>query len=302
MGIRHSLKPGTRNSQPGTQKASDFSPDSFYNKGLMKKTSIIYFSRSSRPRPFLEKVLDIFGDKIRGKILLKPNLVSGEPYPTTTDPELFQELIRLIKSNREISAGDAPAADLLRPGPALKNHPLTKVASEQGIKFYDFYQEEMISKTTPLGDRLKFSALPQKFDLIISLPVLKSHLNVQFTGALKNQFGFLDRKERFRVHFQNPGLLDRAIVGINQLAPAHLFIVDFRETLLKSNEVRHGGTPAKGGWIFAGEDAVALDYFGFSLLQEIEPKLFGKKPEEIKYLRLAEKAGLGKDKFELMEI
>ncbi len=234
--------------------------------------------------------------------MLKPNLVSGEPYPTTTDPELFREVIRLLKNQADLAGGDAAAADLIRPGQSLKNHPLVKIASEQGIKFFDFYREEMIAARDRSGEQWKFSAIPKTFDLVISLPVLKSHLNVLITGALKNQFGFLDRKERFRAHFQNPSLLHRAIIAINQLAPAQLFLVDFRETLINSNELRHGGTPAKAGWLLAGEDPVALDFFGFSLLKELEPKLAGKKPEEIGYLSRAEPAGLGRTRFELIEL
>jgi len=268
----------------------------------MNRESKIYYSRAGSAKAFLEKALEIFEKRLRGKVLIKPNLVSDEPYPTTTDPELFQELLHLLKGRFELGSGDGSAADLLQPGKALKNHLLYKLAQGEGIKFYDFYQEEMLTGRTGLGDKWEFSAIAGKFDTIISLPVLKTHINVFLTGALKNQFGFLARRDRAKAHFQGRGLLERAIVGINQLCPAHIFIVDFRETLLNSNEVRHGGKTAKAGWLFAGEDPVALDYFGFSLLKEIEPKLFGKSPEEIKYLSLAKNSGLGNDKFELIEL
>ena len=263
--------------------------------------SKIYFSRSSSVQDFLEKILELFQEKLQGRILLKPNLVSGEPYPTTTDPEIFRSLVRLLKNQVELGAGDASAADLVRPSKMLKNHPLAQIAREEGIVFYDFYQERMVQNQSCFGDRLRFSGIPLEYDFIISLPVLKAHINVFFTGALKNQFGYLERRERFRVHFRS-GKLEQAIVGINQLAPAHLFIVDFRTTLLNANEVRHGGKIAQGKGIFAGTDPVALDWFGFSWLKEIEPKLFGKSPEEIGYLSLAKKIGLGTSEFELVEL
>jgi len=263
--------------------------------------SKIYFSRSGPVEDFLEKILELFQKKIQGRVLLKPNIVSGEPYPTTTDPELFQSLVQLLKNQVELAAGDASAADLARPSTAIKNHPLFRISREEGIVFYDFYKEKMLQNPTCFGDKLRFSAIPLEYDFVISLPVLKAHINVFLTGALKNQFGYLERKERFRVHFR-PGKLERAIVGINQLAPAHLFIVDFRTTLLNANEVRHGGKLARGRGIFAGTDPVALDWFGFSLLKEMEPKLAGKSPEEIGYLALAKEARLGSSEFELIEI
>jgi len=269
----------------------------------MTEKSLIYYTRSSNPAPFLEKLLEIYLKKIPPKILLKPNLVSYEPYPTTTDPELFQALVRLLKNRTELSAGDAPAADLLRPSASLKNHPILQIAQIEKIPFFDFYKEEMTRAQTCFGDSLRFSRLAQQFYFIISLPVLKGHINVHLTSALKNQFGFLSRKERFRVHFQRNNLLAETIVAINKLVKPKLFIVDFRETLLYANELRHGGKPTKTkGWIFAGEDPVALDWFGFSLLKEIEPKLSGKSPGEISYLELAKKNNLGTEKFELLEL
>lgn len=268
----------------------------------MSGVSKIYFTRNRNPKPFLEKLVEIHQAGLKGRVLIKPNAVSGEPYPTTTDPELLRDLLGLLKGRAELACGDAAAADLARPGAVLENHALARTAKDQGVKFYDFYREQMVEKRSGLGDQLRLSALPASFEFIVSLPVLKAHVNVLITGALKNQFGFLDRKERAKAHFRGGGLLERAIVGVNQLAPAHLFIVDFRETLLNSNEVRHGGIKASGGWIFAGTDPLALDWFGFSLLKEKEQKLFGKNPGEIAYLDLARKAGLGSEEFELIEL
>jgi uncharacterized protein (DUF362 family) len=268
----------------------------------MTEKSTIYFTKSQHSKAFLAKVVEIHQDLFKGRVLLKPNLVSNEPYPTTTEPGLFKELIALLRGKVELAAGDAPAADLKAPGEALKGHALVKAAEEQGVDFYDFYEQPMQELKTPLGDALRVSAMPARHDLVVSLPVLKTHVNLLITGALKNQFGFLDRKERFRLHFSERGLMEKAIVGLNQLVRPGLFIVDFRETLLGANERRHGGRVAKAGWLFAGTDPLALDWFGFSLLRELEPKLYGKNQDEIPYLRLARESGLGNTRFELIDI
>jgi uncharacterized protein (DUF362 family) len=41
------------------------------------------------------RALDIFSDKIASatSIFIKPNLVSKEPYPTTTDPQLLDTIL-----------------------------------------------------------------------------------------------------------------------------------------------------------------------------------------------------------------
>jgi len=268
----------------------------------MTESAKIYFSKKSDPRPFLERVVEIFEPALKSRVLLKPNLVSDEPYPTTTDPVLFRELIKLLKPLISLAAGDASAADLPNPHSALKGHGLAKTADDEGVPFYDFYLEKMIERKSSQGDTLKFSALAEEYECIISLPVLKAHIILLLTGALKNQVGFLSRKDRIGAHFRGVPRLSRSVAGINELVKPGLFIVDFRETLINSNEVRHGGRKAKGGMMFAGSDPVALDFFGFSLLREIEPKLMGKSPEEISYLDLAQRSGLGSAKFELIDL
>ena len=123
--------------------------------------------------------------------------------------------------------------------------------------------------------------------------MLKTHIILLMTGALKNSIGLLARRERIGAHFQGVPRLNRSIVGINELARPNLFIVDFRETLLNSNEARHGGKPAKGGWMFAGTDPVALDFFGFSLLRELETQTHRKRPGNNRLPGFGLETGLG---------
>lgn len=64
-----------------------------------------------------------------------------------------------------------------------------------------------------------------------------------------------------------------------------MFIIDAVQTFTSAQEARHGGTIGDLGYMLAGIDPVALDCFGLQLLQQVEPKLSGKSPEDIPHLK-----------------
>ncbi len=232
-----------------------------------------------------------------GPVLVKPNIVSHEPYPTTTHSDTLETVISILAGN-ELRVADASAADLIRPGKALRQHELSDVCKRHGIELVDLYTRPMSKQEAESGVKLEISELPFQVSSMVSLPVFKTHIQCIITGALKNHFGLLGRTQRGRLHF---GRVDihKAIASLHQLVRADLFVVDFVETLISANEVRHGGVRTPAGYMFAGTDPVALDSFGLSLLAEIDPKLDGKKPADIPHIRYAEDWGIGSTDYEL---
>ena len=61
---------------------------------------------------FVSRALDQFSDEIASatSIFIKPNLVSKEPYPTTTDPQLLDTVLEFL-SDHALMVGDGPAFD-----------------------------------------------------------------------------------------------------------------------------------------------------------------------------------------------
>ena len=74
--------------------------------------SLIYHRGTGNRRDFVAKILNLYKDSLKSakKAFIKPNIVSSEPYPTTTHPEVLDALLREL-ANREIVVGDAPAID-----------------------------------------------------------------------------------------------------------------------------------------------------------------------------------------------
>jgi uncharacterized protein (DUF362 family) len=85
--------------------------------------------------------------------------------------------------------------------------------------------------------------------------------------------------------------------GKRNAVPTNLFIIDAVETMIKAQECRHGGCPARLNTMMAGADPVSLDLFGLQLLKRLEPKFEYKKNQALKYIEYASDYGLGKKAF-----
>jgi uncharacterized protein (DUF362 family) len=68
------------------------------------------------------------------RIFVKPNIVSSEPYPTTTHPEVLEALLSWL-SSREIVVGDGPAVDAGRSDKVLRNTPLKEILEKHNVSF-----------------------------------------------------------------------------------------------------------------------------------------------------------------------
>ncbi|MFX1451153.1 MAG: DUF362 domain-containing protein, partial [Promethearchaeota archaeon] len=148
--------------------------------------NLVYFAKTNQRSKFITKILSIFKNRLQGKILLKPNLVSYEVYPTTTHPDTLEVIIQFLKGfNQDIFVGDGYSFDLFKR--KMKNTPIKQLCEKLNTPFIDFHEENMEELTTERGYVVKMSSVPfNEFDCIISLPVLKFHPVCTMTGALKN--------------------------------------------------------------------------------------------------------------------
>jgi len=264
----------------------------------MIKVSKIYYTESNDRIKFVEMIIDEYRDILGNKIFIKPNIVSYEPYPTTTNLELFETVIKCLK-DKELGVGDGSAVDCKGFNPYKSK--FYDICKKYNVNFYDFYNERMKTMKTESGYKFNVSQIPLKYDSIISLPVLKVHGHCQMTGALKNAFGYLSKFERIKMHTKIKNI-HRGIAELNTIFKPALTIMDAIETLRKTNEVRHGGIHAKLDILLASDDPLCLDIYGLELLRKIEPKLKNKTPNDIKHLKYAINLGIGETKYNLIKI
>jgi uncharacterized protein (DUF362 family) len=274
----------------------------------MHEMSDVYIAMESAGTKsgFVQGVLARYADIIAQahSVFVKVNLVSEEPYPTTTDPRVLDTVLTYLSGYHvPVTVGDGPAYDYSWRGEAgavPQEHPLRRVCDSHGVTLVNLNQREHVKRQTPYGFELSLSAIPRSFDVRISLPVLKRHVTCTITGAIKNQFGLLDLGQRSAMHRGTPDI-HKAIAAIASIEPCNLFILDAVETLLQAEEVRHGGKQALLGYMLAGTDPLALDSAGFDLLKWRDRSLMHQNAQDVAHLAYAAEFGVGSLKYTLVD-
>ena len=104
--------------------------------------STVFFSETDNRERFVEQILEVFAVQLQNvkKVFLKPNIVSYEPYPATTHPEVFEAVLKRL-GGCEFVVGDAPAIDAGKSSKILQKSPLNEVCGRYGVKLLNLYSE-----------------------------------------------------------------------------------------------------------------------------------------------------------------
>ncbi len=254
----------------------------------------VFVRETDDRKAFTQTILKRFQREWSGKrVFVKPNIVSHERYPTTTHPEVLREVLRaLTERDCEVIVGDGPAPDAGNSTRIIEHHRLQRVCGEFDTELCNLHDEPFRKVMTRTGYKLRVSSVPFSYQYLISLPVIKYHGNVRLTGALKNLFGFLHNRERLLMH---TGLknIHRGIAELHNVFKANLTIMDGARTMRMAQELRHGGKAMRFGYMFAGQDPVALDCAGLKLLRNILLELEGLEPKDIGHITQAIRLGIG---------
>ncbi len=195
------------------------------------------------------------------KILLKPNLLVGEPPEKciTTHPAVFKAVARVFqKTGAVLFYGDSPGI-LVFEGTEKKTG-LAEVAAEMGVSLADFRTgTEIFFQEGVQNKKFRLARGVLECDGLISLPKLKTHGLTKITGAVKNQFGCIPGHLKAEFHARIPKVesFARMLVDLNRFLAPRLFIID-GIMAMEGNGPR-GGTPRKLGVLMFSADPVALD-------------------------------------------
>jgi uncharacterized protein (DUF362 family)/Pyruvate/2-oxoacid:ferredoxin oxidoreductase delta subunit len=160
------------------------------------------------------------GPDVNGKrVLLKPNILSdNDPVKcVSTHPVVVEAMIRLMQSKGAIVfVGDSPAVHMK--GFRAEKSGIAGVCETTGATWVDFMVNPVKKKIN--GRNIRIAGIVDQVDLIISLPKLKNHELMYFTGAIKNTLGLLPGFSKAKQH----GLY-RERIGFGE------FLVDLCETI-----------------------------------------------------------------------
>lgn len=226
------------------------------------------------------------------RVLIKPNTVnpSRSGSGMVTDARVVEAVAELVMAQnpKNIVIGEGSSVGYDFPGRedslhCMKVAGVAQVAEKLKLDIVDLNQDERIEVTSPEAYVMEsFSIARTAFeaDIIISLPVLKTHVRTGITCGLKNMKGVLPSDEKKRTHQCG---LDRGIVDLNRIVKPHLTVVDGIVGLQGTHKKETDRVPL--GIVLAGDDVVAVD--------AVCAKVARFDPLEILHVQLAAEAGLG---------
>jgi uncharacterized protein (DUF362 family)/Pyruvate/2-oxoacid:ferredoxin oxidoreductase delta subunit len=213
----------------------------------------------------LKKAVELAGDiDINGKsVLLKPNILSDSApeKAVTTHPAFLEAAILLTRElgAARILVGDSPG--LQTPGFSGKTCGLGEAAKKNSAEWVDFTKEK-IQLPCPAGKAVKKFTLTKaitEVDVLISLPKLKTHQLMYYTGAMKNIFGLIPSiaKSPYHARFSNRAAFASMLVDLNiAVKPAYAFM----DAIVGMEGPGPGsGTPKQIGLVLASSNLLALD-------------------------------------------
>jgi uncharacterized protein (DUF362 family)/NAD-dependent dihydropyrimidine dehydrogenase PreA subunit len=249
----------------------------------------------------VKKGMDLLGGiaafvKPGEKIVMKPNVLLGmDPVKNvTTHPSVFRAVGRLLQdAGAVISYGDSPSIGTCESN--MRRSGLKQIGDEMGFSIADFdHGREVVHKNALLNKKFVFANAVLEADGVISLPKLKTHGLVRYTGAIKNQFGCIPGmlKGQFHVKMGDPYNFATMLVDINTFIKPRLFIMD-GIMAMEGNGPRNGRSRALNV-LLCSSDPVALD--------AIACKIINLSPEFVPTFRPGEKSGLGTYNYQSIEI
>lgn len=230
----------------------------------------------------LEKagLASLIGDKNK-KIGLKPNLINSmaASFGSTTHPEIVEGCVQYLFDhgfkNVEIMEGSWIGGNT---GEAFRVCGMSDIAKKFGIKTIDTKKEKYSSYNCG-GVNINICDCAVNVDFMINMPVLKGHCQTNVTCALKNNKGVIPDIEKRRFHTMG---LHKPIAHLNMKAKNDFILVD---AICGDLDFEEGGNPVDMSRIMAFRDPVLCDSFACSLI--------GYDVEDVEYIVLAEKLGIG---------
>jgi len=194
------------------------------------------------------------------KVLIKPNImVEAYSYlAMTTNPKVVKALIEYL-IGRGVKKENIAIAEQVQYGEfekAIKKTGIGELAKDSGVKLVDLSKTEFVEKES---GGFKFSISKEVFDndVIINVPVMKTHLLLGISGALENMTRVISAED-YKIIEKEPAKAMEAIAHLHKVLPNYFTVGDASIGMQGNGPLKYG-EPAFLNMILASKDPVALD-------------------------------------------
>ena len=232
---------------------------------------------------------------VKGKrVLLKPNAgrIATANSGIITNPQVVAAAIdAFLEAGASVAVGESPITGV-RTIEALEATGIASVARERNCPLLDMDARQPVQVLIEDGVALQSLAVcPEVFeyDVLVSIPVMKTHMHTVVTLAVKNMKGCLWRRTKVDLHMlppiedTNDKPLNIAIADMASVLRPHLSIID--GTTGMEGLGPSAGQVKKLDLVVAGIDPLAADAVACSLM--------GVHAVDVPHLRICAERGYG---------
>jgi uncharacterized protein (DUF362 family) len=219
------------------------------------------------------------------RALIKVNFISTKTYDTgvTTDPLVVEGLLHKAMEVFDqvlVVESDASMTDA---DEACRATGMKAMCERNKIQFLNLRREkDRVTLPIPNGETLKRIEVPRIVvdSAVINAAKLKTHRATGVSLGMKNMFGLLPEKTKFKYHLRN---INKVVLDINAVLKPQFTMIDGFYALEGPGPT--AGTPVKMDLVIAGRDVVAVDATAC--------RVMGVEPSEVYHIKRAHEKGLG---------
>ena len=228
----------------------------------------------------------------KSKVLIKPNIASRDRSGTgkITDVRVTEAVAKIVLERKparmvigEGSAVGYDFPDLQDTMMALEESGTKALAEKLGVPVVDLNRDSHGEVKIPealVMKTVKIARTVLESDVIVSIPVMKTHIRSAVTLSLKNMKGVMPGAEKRKTHQLG---LEQAIADLNAVVKPHFAVMDGLVGMEGLWE--YPDDCVRPGLVGASRDPVALD--------SVFARIMGVEVQEVMHLQYCQDRGLG---------
>jgi uncharacterized protein (DUF362 family) len=264
--------------------------------------AVVVMVHGKEPGAVLRAGLNLLGGierlEVKGRsVLIKPNVLNDRPPPSTTSAGVVEAVVEAVRraGAKQVTVADGSGIIRLPTAENLVATGIQGAARRAGATVLALEESPWVC-VKPAQAR----AIPRYFisqavyeaDVLINVPVIKTHRFSEYSCSLKNIVGAIHPRYRPSVTFLAGNWHER-IAELNLAVHPQLTIADGTTVMIAGGPT--SGTSAAADLLLLSGDRVALDMIALGLLRAYGawPKIQGTRVDEQRQIKRAAELNLG---------